>query len=337
MRSTRIGHPSGGCMELTFHPLDLALRVPFTIARGTQLTAENVLVTLTDGENTGIGEAAPADHYGELRPSVLAYLEALCPYLAEGDDIAVTTLHAVMDGVARLNPAAKAGVDMALYDLLGKRLGAPVYQILGIDARNTPLTSFTIGIDEPSIMARKAAEADAYPILKVKVGTNRDRANLEAIRAARPDATIRIDANEAWTPKEAVERIEELAVFDLELVEQPVDGRDLDGLGFVTSAVPLPVIADESCIVPDDVPLVAPHVDGINIKLMKCGGMYPALQMIATARALHLKVMMGCMIESSVAITAAAQLSPLLDYADLDGNLLIARDPYRGATVEAGR
>jgi L-alanine-DL-glutamate epimerase-like enolase superfamily enzyme len=186
-------------------------------------------------------------------------------------------------------------------------------------------------------MARKAAEARQYPILKVKVGTPRDRENLEAIRAERPNAVIRVDANEAWSPKEAVQRIEQIAEYRLEFVEQPVAGTDLAGLGYVRSAVSLPVIADESCIVPPDVPRVAPYVDGINIKLMKCGGIYPALQMIHLARAHHLKVMMGCMIESSIAITAAAHLSPLIDFADLDGNLLVDDDPYRGVTVEDGK
>jgi L-alanine-DL-glutamate epimerase-like enolase superfamily enzyme len=226
---------------------------------------------------------------------------------------------------------------MAWYDLLGKRLGAPVYELLGLDPADTPRTSFTIGIDTPQTMAQKAAEAQQYPVLKVKVGTPNDRANLEAIRRERPNAVIRVDANEGWTPKEAVRRIAELAEFELEFVEQPVPASDLEGLGYVRSSVSLPVIADEACIVPADVPRVAPYVDGINIKLMKCGGIYPALQMIHLARAHHLQVMMGCMIESSVAITAAAQLAPLLDYADLDGNLLIDDDPFQGVTVRDGR
>jgi L-alanine-DL-glutamate epimerase-like enolase superfamily enzyme len=242
-----------------------------------------------------------------------------------------------MDELARLNPAAKAAIDMAAYDLLGKRLNAPIYEILGLDPAATPRTSFTIGIDAPEVMGRKAAEASQYPILKVKVGTARDEANLEAIRRVRPDAVIRVDANAAWTAKQAVERIEALTIFDLEFVEQPVNGDDLEALGMVRQSVSLPVIADESCIVPADVPKVAPYVDGINIKLMKCGGIYPALQMIFLARAHHLQIMMGCMIESSLAITAAAHLSPLIDYADLDGQLLIDDDPYIGVRVENGK
>jgi L-alanine-DL-glutamate epimerase-like enolase superfamily enzyme len=324
-------------MNLSYEALDLALRVPFTISRGTQTIAENVRVRLDDGRHEGIGEAAPAEHYGELRGSVLAYLESLRATLADEALPAVSVLHARMDELARLNPAAKAAIDMAAYDLLGKRLNAPIYEILGLDPAATPRTSFTIGIDAPEVMGRKAAEASQYPILKVKVGTARDEANLEAIRRVRPDAVIRVDANAAWTAKQAVERIEALTIFDLEFVEQPVNGDDLEALGMVRQSVSLPVIADESCIVPADVPKVAPYVDGINIKLMKCGGIYPALQMIFLARAHHLQIMMGCMIESSLAITAAAHLSPLIDYADLDGQLLIDDDPYIGVRVENGK
>jgi L-alanine-DL-glutamate epimerase-like enolase superfamily enzyme len=324
-------------MNLTFTPLDLKLHHPFTISRGTQLHANNVQTTLADGTHTGIGEAAPAEHYGEFQATVLAFLERFRPALAEMPTPIISTLHDLMNETIHLNAAAKASIDIAAYDLLGKTLGAPVYTILGLDPARAPCTSYTIGIDTPQQMARKAAEAGHYPMLKVKVGTPHDEDNLRAIRAERPDAIIRVDANEAWTPKDAVERIEALSVYDLELVEQPVIGSDLEGLGHVTRSVPVPIIADESCIVPADVPRVAPYVDGINIKLMKCGGIYPALQMINTARALNLKVMMGCMIESSVAITAAAHLSPLLDYADLDGHLLIDDDPYVGVTVEDGR
>lgn len=324
-------------MELRYEPLNLTLTMPFTIARGTQLTAENVRVHLGDGTTTGIGEAAPAEHYGELQATVCAFLDALRPALEAYPNLPISVLHEEMDRIARLNPAAKAAVDIAAYDLLGKRLGAPIYEMLGLDPGRAARTSFTIGIDTPEIMARKAAEARAYPILKVKVGTPDDVDNLEAIRSVRPDAIIRVDANEAWTAKEAMIQIEELLPYEIEFVEQPVVATDLEGLGHLRDAVPVPVIADESCIVPADVPRVAPFVDGINIKLMKCGGIYPALQMIHLARAHHLKIMMGCMIESSISITAAAHLSPLLDYADLDGQLLVSDDPYRGVTVQEGQ
>lgn len=323
-------------MNLSFEPLSLTLSEPFTIARGTQTQADNILVTLTDGEICGQGEAAPAEHYGEVQRTVLAFLEQLQYRLTKSPTPPISILHELMAETMRLNPAARAAVDMAAYDLLGKQLGVPLYRLLGLDAARAPRTSFTIGIDSAEEMARKAIEARHYPILKIKVGTAHDRDNLAAIRQVRPDAVIRIDANEAWSPKEAVRQINALSEFDLEFVEQPVEGTDLEGLGYVRRHVSLPVIADESCIVPTDVPRVAGYVDGINIKLMKCGGIYPALQMIHLARAHHLKIMMGCMIESSMAITAAAHLSPLIDYADLDAHLLIRDDPYRGVTVRSG-
>lgn len=323
-------------MELSYETLDLKLHRPFTISRGTQHYAYNVRAVLRDGDFSGLGEAAPAEHYGEIQTTVLAVLAYLQPLLGELS-LSLTTLHEAMEYAIHLNPAAKAAVDIAMYDLLGKRAGLPVYALLGLDPTNTPRTSFTIGIDTPQVMAEKARDAAQYPVLKVKVGTPDDMQNLEAVRTARPDAVIRVDANEAWTPKEAVEMISRITDFGIEFVEQPVPARDLQGLGYVRDNVSLPVITDESCIVPADVPRVAPYVDGINIKLMKCGGIYPALQMIHLARAHNLAVMMGCMIESSLAITAAAQLSPLLDYADLDGHLLIDDDPYTGVTVEDGR
>lgn len=321
-------------MPLTFEPLTLYLARPFTIARGTRTEANNVLIHLTVDGTEGIGEAAPSEHYGDTQAGTVAFLEQAAAAISGREPVA--TLHCLLDQVARLNPAPKAAVDMAAFDLLGKRLSAPLHEILGLDASMAPITSYTIGIDSPDGMAQKAREAEAYPILKVKVGTPHDIENLEAIRSV-TNATIRVDANEAWTPKQAVATIKELNRFHIEFVEQPVPAVDLAGLGFVRDHSPVPILADEACVGPSDVPRVAPFVDGINIKLMKCGGLYPALKMIHTARALNLKVMMGCMIESSIAITAAVQLSPLLDYADLDGHLLIRDDPFVGAGVENGK
>jgi L-alanine-DL-glutamate epimerase-like enolase superfamily enzyme len=323
-------------MDLTVEPIDLQLHEPFTISRGTQTMAENVLVHLRQGDHSGIGEAAPSEHYGDSRPTVLAFLERLRETISDGPT-SLQAMHAAMNEVAHLNPAAKAAVDIALWDLLGTQAGMPIYALLGLDPTRTPRTSYTIGIAAPEEMARKAREASAYPVLKVKVGSDNDEANLAAIRTERPEAIIRVDANEAWTPKQAIQRINALSTFDLEFVEQPVVAGDLDGLRRVRDAVSLPVLVDESCIVPEDVPRVAPYVDGIVIKLMKCGGILPALQMIHIARAHHLKVMIGCMVESAIAITAAAHLSPLIDYADLDGNLLVDNDPYRGVTVQDGK
>ncbi|MGH2515149.1 MAG: dipeptide epimerase, partial [Ktedonobacterales bacterium] len=287
---------------------------------------------------TGIGEAAPSGFYGEKRETVLAAL----PFLeaALGDDPLL--IEDITEGFDRVfhhgNAAAKAALDMALYDFAGKRLGVPVYRLLGLNPARTPVSSFTIAIDTPEAMARKAREARArdYPILKIKVGTPRDVEIVRAIRDA-TDATLRVDANAAWTAKEAIATINRLAPYNIEFVEQPVAASDLEGLKLVRENVPVPILADESCVVPDDVAKVADRVDGINIKLMKCGGLHNALKMIAAARAHHLKVMLGCMIESSLSITAAAHLSPLVDYADLDGPLLIQHDPFDGVRYDSGK
>jgi L-alanine-DL-glutamate epimerase-like enolase superfamily enzyme len=324
-------------MQVRAEPLDLSLSTPFRISRSVQLTAENVLVELEAGGVHGIGEAAPSGFYGEKREIVLAAL----PYLTNrlGDDPSL--LEDITESLDRAfphgNAAAKAAIDMALHDLVARRLGVPVYQLLGLNPQRTPRTSFTIGIDTPDEMAARAREASVeYPILKIKVGTPNDVETVRAIREA-TNATLRVDANAAWSAKEAIRTINALVPYDIEFVEQPVAAGDLEGLRLVRENVPVPIIADESCVGPDDVAKVVGRVDGINIKLMKCGGLRNALKMIHTARAHHLKVMLGCMIESSLSITAAAQLSPLVDYADLDGHLLIRDDPFEGVTVEHGK
>jgi L-alanine-DL-glutamate epimerase-like enolase superfamily enzyme len=232
--------------------------------------------------------------------------------------------------------SAEAAVDMALYDLAGQRVGVPVFELLGLDPRDAPETSFTIGLDRPEVVVRKVREASAYPVLKVKMGSDDDREILRAVR----DTTrqrLRVDANEGWTPADALERLEWLAGLGVELVEQPLPAGMIAETRELRRHSPLPFYADEGVHRAGDIPALAGAYDGINIKLMKCGGLGEALRMIAVARAHGLRVMIGCMIESSLAITAAAHLSPLADTADLDGNLLLASDPFVGATVVDGR
>lgn len=322
-------------MELTAQALDLTLSVPFRIARGVQNVAHNVLVQVEEDGLAGVGEAAPSGFYGEKCESVLMALSYFAEHLGD-DPLLIEDISAGLIQVMRGNAAARAAIDMALYDLLGQRLGVPIYQLLGLNPARTPLTSFTLGLDTPVAMARKAREAAQYPILKVKLGTENDFDIVRAIRDV-TDARLRVDANAAWTPKQAIRTINALEPFGIEFVEQPVAASDLDGLRLVRENTSVPIFADESCVILDDVPRMAGRVDGVNIKLMKCGGISQALKMIATARALHLQVMLGCMIESSVAITAAAQISPLVDYADLDGALLVANDPFEGVRIEGGR
>jgi len=322
-------------MHIDAKPIDLKLTVPFRISRNVQYTSPNAIVQINYEEFTGLGEAAPDGYYGESLETMLACVSMFAGNLGD-DPFAIEDILNRLDEIIGLNPSAKAAVDMALYDIVGKMLNVPLYKLLGLNAANTARTSFTIGIDTPENMAKKAVLAHDYPILKVKVGTKHDLDNLKAIREV-SSATIRVDANTAWTPKEAIKMINALAPYNIEFVEQPVFAHDLDGLRLIRENVPVPIIADESCVTVDDIPRVAGCVDGINIKLMKCGGVRHALKMIHTARAHNLQVMIGCMIESSLAITAAAHLTPLVDYADLDGHLLIDNDPYTGVTVEKGK
>lgn len=323
-------------LRLTTDLLELKLTTPFRISRHVQPVAPTVFVELTYGDYIGYGEAAPDNYYGENQQTVLACLPALAEQLG-ADPFPREEIMQRLNRTIRFNPSAKAALDMALYDLAGKILGAPLYKLLGLNPQATPLTSFTIGIDTPQAMAEKARQAQEYPILKIKVGTPNDLANIKAIRDARDTAIIRVDANTAWTPKEAIQMINALAPYNIEFVEQPVAPTDLAGLRLIRANVPVPIIVDESCVAAEDIPRLADCVDGVNLKLMKSGGLTPVLKMIHVARAHHLKIMLGCMIESSLAITAAAHLTPLVDYADLDGNLLIDNDPYSGVTVQQGK
>ena len=319
-------------LRLRHRPLDLRLRHTFRIARGSSDVRENLLVEVEDDGRIGRGEAAPIRRYGEDRASAASAVDAMAERRARPRAFSVAARHAAVDG----QRSAEAAMDMALHDLAAQRMGVPLYELLGLDRTHTPLTSFTIGLDTPEVVARKVREAAGYPVLKVKMGSADDREVLVAVRDT-TDRPIRVDANEGWTPAEALERLEWLARLGVELVEQPLPAAQLEEMKVLRRRSPLPFYADESVHRAEDIPRLAEAFDGINIKLMKCGGLAEALRMVAVARAHGMKVMLGCMIESSVAITAAAHLSPLVDIADLDGNLLLEEDPFVGATVVDGR
>jgi len=322
-------------LHIDAKPIDLHLTTPFRISRGIKDAASNVIVQVQYGEHVGYGEAAPDEYYGENQETVLSCIATFAGNLGD-DPFLIEDIMSNLEQLIRLHPAAKAAVDMALYDLIGKILHVPLYKLLGLNPAHTPLTSFTLGIDSPTNMAKKALLAKDYPILKVKVGTKNDIAMLDAIREV-SEATIRVDANTAWTPKEAIKMINAFAPYNIEFVEQPIAPHDLDGLRLIRENVPIPIIVDESCVTIDDIPRLAGRVDGVNFKLMKSNGITNVLKMVHVARAHHLRVMIGCMIESSMAITAAAHLTPLVDYADLDGHLLIDNDPYKGVKVVNGK
>jgi L-Ala-D/L-Glu epimerase len=322
-------------LHIDAKPIDLQLTTPFRIARSVQHTAANVVVQVRHNDFVGYGEAAPSNYYGESAETVMACIAMFAGNLGT-DPFLIEDIMQRLTNVIHLHPAAKAAVDMAIYDIVGQALGIPVYTLLGLNPAHTPRTSFTIGIDTPAVMVQKVLLAQEYPILKIKVGTKHDIEILKAIRDV-SSAVIRVDANAAWSPKEAIKNINALAPYAIEFVEQPVDAHDFAGLKLVRDNVPLPIIADESCVTIEDIPRLSECVDGINFKLMKNGGIHNVLKMIHAARAYNLRTMLGCMIESSLGITAAAHLTPLVDYADLDGHLLIRDDPFVGVTVEHGK
>jgi L-Ala-D/L-Glu epimerase len=324
-------------MKLSHQTIELNPIHPFVIARGGYSHHRNVIVRLTDDDGVeGYGEAAPNRYYGESVSTVIAALGQFKPVLERADPFSLESIESHLNRVLRGNASAKSAVSSALHDLVGKRLGLPVYRIWGLDAATTPQSSFTIAIAENHELERRVAEAREYPILKIKLGTDRDTEIVRIIRNAAPEKRLRVDANAAWTAKHAVRMSDFLAEQGVEMVEQPVAANDIQGLRFVRKRSKLPVFADESCLVASDVAKLAGAVDGINIKLAKCGSLREAMRMVHAARALDMQVMAGCMIESSLGISAIAQISPLLDYADFDGAALLSSDPFRGASIDGG-
>jgi L-alanine-DL-glutamate epimerase-like enolase superfamily enzyme len=325
-------------MRLSHEIVTVHTRHPFVIARGGSSEYQVVRVTLADADGAeGWGEAAPNRFYGESAESVCAALARFAPFLEDADAWALEDAEAQMNAALGRNGSAKSAVSAALHDLAGKRLGVPLYRLWGLDPSKAPRSSFTIAIASTlEELTARVQEAAEYPILKVKLGTDRDAEVVRAVRRAAPDKTIRVDANAAWTAKHAVRLMDVLVDQGVEFVEQPVAAHDVDGLRFVRDRSPLPVIADESCVTAVDIPRLVGAVDGINIKLSKCGGLREALRMIATARAHGLLVMAGCMVETSLGVTAATHFAPLLDFADLDGAALLRDDPYSGATIQGG-
>jgi len=319
-------------IRLTHRPLELHLRHTFRISRGASDVRHNLLVELEHDGRVGLGEAAPIARYRQDQASAAQAAETMAARIDDPAAFEFAAHRAAVPGQS----AAEAAVDMALRDLAGKAFGAPLYALLGLDPRATPLTSFTIAIDTPDVVAAKVREAGDFEILKVKLGSAEDRALLAAVRDT-TDQRLWVDANEGWTFEQARERLDWLARMGVEMVEQPLPAGSLAAMRELRRVSPLPLFADEDVHRAEEIPRLAEAFDGINIKLMKCGGIGEALRMIHTARAHGMKVMLGCMLESSLAITAASHLSPLVDHADLDGHLLVTDDPWVGATVQGGR
>jgi len=313
--------------NIIWETITLQLKNVFRIAHGASAQRQNVIIHIDDG----IGEAAAVSYHGETPAGIIAYLQQLN---LDGDPLHLRDLLAQLPQTG--SRAARAGVDMALHDLWGKRLEHPLYQLLGLNPARAPLTSFTIGMDEPEIMAAQAA-ASGMPIIKIKVGSEADEARVRAIRMA-TDAQLQVDANGGWSREQAAAIIPRLARYDLTMVEQPLPAGDIEGLRWLRQKkMGVPIFADEAIKTPADILAHAGAVDGVVIKLAKSGGIRPALEMIALAHHLEMQVMIGCMVETAVAVTAAAHISPLCDFADLDGPLLIANDPFQGLRYEGAK
>jgi L-Ala-D/L-Glu epimerase / N-acetyl-D-glutamate racemase len=325
-------------MNLTVRTVELHLAVPFAISRATHTTKKVVLVELREGDRVSRGEGVPDAFFGETSESVERDVRRTIEVLSD-DQLELTALLGRLAERFPHGGAACCAIDVLAHDRASQAAGVPLRDFLGLAGGEPPPTSFTIGIAEPSVMADRAAKAAAqgFTVLKVKLGQGEDVAALSAIRE-RFSGTIRVDPNAAWTADEAPARIASLVPFDIEFVEQPIAPDDIEGLRRIHDSSPLPIVADEAAVRASDVPRLAGACDGINVKLQKCGGVAAARAMIAAAHDRGLKVMLGCRAaETSVAIAAAAHLAPAVEWADLDGNLLITDDPYRAVAVERGR
>jgi L-alanine-DL-glutamate epimerase-like enolase superfamily enzyme len=332
----RISYPGSARLKLSFEPYNLALKHVFTLA-GSSRSTTAVMLTRIDYEGvTGFGEASMPPYLGESHETAGKFLSQV--NLDQfSDPFQMEDILQYVDGIAPENKAAKASIDIALHDLVGKLMGQPWHRIWGLNAAKTPATSFTIGIDTPEVVREKTKEAAGFKILKVKLGRDTDKEMIETIRSV-TNVPLAVDVNQGWKDKEfALEMIHWLKDHGIVMVEQPMSKEDPDANAWLTERSPLPVFGDESIQRLPDLVKAKGVYSGINIKLMKCTGMREAYIMAKTARAMGMKVMIGCMTETSCAVSAAAQLSPLSEFADLDGNLLISNDRFTGMEIKNGK
>lgn len=328
---------TGGGLKLSFYPYELQLRHTFTVSSYSRKTTPGVQVCIEYEGVTGYGEASMPPYLGQSVETVTAFLSKVNLEQFK-DPFQMETILAYIDSLSPGDGAAKAAIDIALHDLTGKLIGLPWWRIWGLDAAKAPDTTFTIGIDTPEVVREKTREcADRFNILKVKVGLDNDKEMISTIREI-TDLPLAVDANQGWKDKEkALDEIFWLYENGVVMVEQPMAKERMDDNAWITERSPIPVFADEAIQRLADIPSIKGAYHGINIKLMKCTGMREAWKMVNYARAEGMKVMVGCMTETSCAVSAAAQLSPAVDFADLDGNLLITNDLYKGMEVVNGR
>ena len=327
----------GGASTLETKIVRLNLQHTWTTTMSSSAYRDTLHTAYAHEGITGHGEGAPIVRYHEDAESARKAVESLRPLLLEADPMQFSKVMEEVFRQVRGEWAGKAAIDIAIMDWVGQKLGIPLYEYFGLDARDAPLTTFSIGIDTPEITKQKTREAAEYPVLKVKVGLSTDEPTIEAVRSV-TKKPIRVDANEGWKDKEeAVRKINWLEKQGVEFIEQPMPAEMIEETRWVRSRVHIPIIADEACQRASDIPKLKDAFDGVNVKLDKSGGMLEAYRMIWIAKSLGMKTMLGCMVSSSVSVTAAAHLSPLVDYADLDGNLLIANDLFHGVRVEKGK
>lgn len=322
-------------MRLSFHTFNLELKDTFTISHGSRNFQPSLIVELNHEGFSGYGEAAATSYYGVSLENMMSAIRKAEPLLAENINLSPEELWELTSPFFKNNSFAQCALDIAVHDLYGKRKGLPLYQLWGLNLRNYPLTNYTIGMDTTEKMVQKMKEFP-WPLYKIKLGTAGD---VEVIKELREHtiAVFRVDANAAWTVEQTLRNAEILKDLNVEFLEQPLDKENWEGMKEVFKNSALPTIADESCMAEGDVERCAGYFHGINIKLTKCGGLTPARRMIAEAKKLGMKIMIGCMTESTVGISAIAQLLPLLDYVDMDGALLLKNDIAEGVKLIDGK
>ena len=335
--SLALAAPAAAPASLSTKIVRLNLQHTWTTTMSSSQYRDTLHTTFTRGGITGRGEGAPIVRYHEDAASAQKAVESVRELLVGTDPMQFAKIMAEVFKRVPGEWAGKAAIDIALMDWVGQKLGIPLYSYFGLDPRDAPLTTFSIGIDTPEITKQKTLEAAEYPVLKVKVGLATDEPTIEAVRSV-TKKPLRVDANEGWKDKEeAVRKINWLEKMGVEFIEQPLPAEMLEEQRWIRSRVHIPIIADEACQRASDIPKLKEYFDGVNVKLDKSGGMLEAYRMLQIAKALGMKTMLGCMISSSVTVTAAAHLSPLVDFSDLDGNLLISNDPFHGVRVEKGK
>mgnify|MGYP005666464083 CR=1 FL=1 len=322
-------------MKLQIFPVQLQLKEAFTISHGSRTVQPSMIVGLSQNGHTGYGEATATSYYGLTLEGMVEKLETLRPVIENATLNTPEDFWTVMHAHLENDPFILCALDEAAHDLYGRLQGKPLYQLWGLSAQDLPLTNYTIGIGSIEEMVAKIKRYP-WPVYKIKLGTEHDLEIIEQLRQ-QTDAVFRVDANTAWTPEQTVKLAPKFKALGVEFLEQPLPAGDWGGMKYVFQHSVLPIIADESCQQEQDVARCHQYFHGVNIKLMKCGGLTSARRMIEQARQLGMQVMVGCMTESSVGIAAIAQLLPLLDYVDMDGALLLSNDPADGVQIEAGQ